>query len=73
MGHECCYDPTNIDHVPGVQWYIASDNANDMSGGFTSITASKFSLTMGFYDQDGNTLYNTPGVAPRAQAHKHSE
>ncbi|KAJ1429660.1 Metallo-dependent phosphatase-like protein [Ochromonadaceae sp. CCMP2298] len=71
MGDTCCYDPTNIDNVPGVQFYVSKGHKEKGTiGGFTSITASKSSLTIGFYDQDGNTLYNTPGVAARAQAHR---
>jgi hypothetical protein len=67
MGKECCYAASNIEEVPkgATQWYIASNNAGHITGGFSSMTATSSGLSFVYYDQTGSSVYTTPSIKPR--------
>eukprot|EP00605_Chrysophyceae_sp_TOSAG23-4_P000961 GSChrysophyteH1.ASY1.ANO1.1061.1 assembled CDS len=73
MGDTCCYKANKKDGVPegSLKWFLAKENHghifdHDVTGGFTSFQADKQSLSIAYYDQHGNTLFNADPVAPRA-------
>ena len=53
MGHECCYDSSNINSVPkgSAKWYIAGDNKGTATAGFSAVTAATTGMTVSYYDQ----------------------
>lgn len=69
MGLECCYSATNLksSKIPAntLQYYLSSENAGSVKGGFASFIATSSSLTVKYYDQDGNIIYSPPSVAPK--------
>jgi acid phosphatase/tartrate-resistant acid phosphatase type 5 len=70
MGDTCCYEASNLDNVPAgsLEWHVSKENkVKGTIGGFTSISATPASVTVSFYDQDGNTLFTTEEIAPRKQ------
>lgn len=69
LGDTCCYEASNLDSVPAgaLQWHVSKETKTKGTiGGFSSITATASAMTVQFYDQDGNTLYTTPEIKPRA-------
>jgi hypothetical protein len=68
MGDNCCYKSDKKGEVPAdsLKWYIALDNREGNSAGFTSFSMTNEALTVKFHNQDGEVLYTAPAVAPRS-------
>jgi len=67
-GNTCCTEASHVADVPPayLEWYISKETKEKkMTGGFSSISATKESLKMTFYNQDGVDIYTTKGVSPR--------
>ncbi len=73
MGDTCCYKASHKKDMPtnSAKWYYSLEqmlvDKRSVITGFTSFTASASEMTFTFYDQDGNTLYTTPAIQPRAK------
>jgi len=72
-GTECCYSASNRHAVPkgALKWHHSAQHSHGAIGGFVSFTITNQSMTATFYDQDGDRLYVTPGMVPRARAKAH--
>lgn len=71
-GNTCCTAPARLDEMPAeyLDWYMSKEKKTDhlgLIGGFSTLTASKEGAKILFYDQDGNELYSTKTVPPRAK------
>mmetsp|Transcript_23959 Transcript_23959/g.40750 ORF Transcript_23959/g.40750 Transcript_23959/m.40750 type:complete len:345 (+) Transcript_23959:19-1053(+) len=73
-GNTCCTKADRYDEVPPdyLDWYVSRENKPKTNprliGGFSSLTATKDGVKIMFYDQEGNELYATQSVPPRAKA-----
>ena len=73
-GNTCCTKPEHLDDIPAdktLQWHVAG-KTKDLLGGFSTITVPDLAtgLTISFYDQDGEPLYSTDPIPPRAKTAK---
>lgn len=67
-GDNCCYGQDNDENIPaGSLKFITSEKSKSaIEGGFVSFHLDDES-TVTYYDQDGNTIYTTPAIAPRGE------
>lgn len=68
---ECCYSPSNINNPTNppnaLKFSVSAGNrpSQNLVGGFNSLVATKESMIITFYDQDGTPLYTVPPISPR--------